>query len=256
MPPHVFNMYKKIEGLVLSRNRFGESHAYVKILTKEGIITFLGHGIMSTKNKSFASCQPYTFSEFVLKVSGENISLSSADTITHLIKQGVDFERLSLANYLITLANDTAFDTDDAESILSLVCHALKNAGKPEAPVDIIKAVYEIRLTAALGFLPDLTSCIVCGKEKTGGLFIPSEGGIICPDCERIEREDGIKVSRELAQGIVHLLTLPPKEAFGIRFSDETMKNAFITLAERFSLEHLDCAVHALKFYKDNLKNY
>lgn len=256
MPPQVFNMYKKTEGLVLSRNRFGESHAYVKILTKEGIITFLGHGIMSTKNKSFTACQPYTFSEFVLKVSGENISLSSADTITHLIKQGIDFERLSLANYLISLASDTAFDTEDAESILSLVCHALKNAGKPDVPTDIIKAVYEIKLTAALGFLPDLTSCIVCGKEKTAGFFIPSEGGIICPDCSFNEREDGIKVSLELTKGITHLLTLPPKEAFGIRFADETMKNSFITIAERFSLEHLDCAIGALKFYKDNLKNY
>lgn len=256
MPPQVFNMYKKVEGLVLSRNRFGESHAYVKILTKEGIITFLGHGIMSTKNKSFGGCQPYTFSEFVLKVSGENISLSSADTITHLIKQGVDFERLSLANYLISLANDTAFDNEDAESILSLVCHALKSTGNPEVPTDIIKAVYELRLTSALGFFPDLTSCIICGKEISEGLFIPSEGGIICPDCESFEREDGIKVSLELKNGISHLLSLPPKDAFGIRFSDEAMKHAFTTLAESFSLEHLDCALNALKFYKDNLKNY
>ena len=249
-------MYKKVEGLVLSRNRFSESHAYVKILTKEGIITFLGHGIMSTKNKSFSSCQPYTFSEFVLKVSGENISLSSASAITHLIKQGVDFERLSLANYLISLASETAFDSEDAESILSLVCYALKNTGNPEVPTDIIKAVYEIRLSAALGFLPDFTSCLICGKEKTEGLFIPSEGGIICPDCVSVEREDGIRVSLELKSGISHLLTLTPKEAFGIRFSDDTMKNAFVTLAERFSAEHLDCATHALKFYKDNLKNY
>lgn len=248
-------MYKRVEGLVLSRNRFGESHAYVKILTKEGIITFLGHGIMSTKNKSFSGCQPYTYSEFVLKVSGENISLSSADTVMHLIKQGVDFERLSLANYLISLANDTAFDNEDAESILSLVCHALKNTGNPDVPVDIIKAVYEIKLSAALGFLPDFTSCIVCGKDMPEGLFIPSEGGIICQSCH-IEREDGIGVSVDLKNGISRLLTLPPKEAFGIRFSDEGMKNAFITLAERFSLEHLDCAVSALKFYKDNMKNY
>ena len=248
-------MYKKIEGLVLSRNRFGESHAYVKILTKEGIITFLGHGIMSIKNKSFTACQPYTYSEFVLKVSGENISLSSADTIIHLIKQGVDFERLSLANYFISLASDTAFDGEDAESILSLVCHALKNVGNPDSPVDIIKAVYELRLTAALGFFPDFTECMVCGKKKEG-LFIPSEGGIICSDCMTVERDDGIKVSRSLIEGITRLLSLPPKEAFGIRFSDEGMRNAFITLAERFSLEHLDCAVRALKFYKDNLINY
>ncbi len=249
-------MYKKIQGLVLSRNRFGESHAYVKILTNEGIITFLGHGIMSIKNKSFSSCQPYTYSEFVLKVSGENISLSSAHTITHLIKQGIDFERLSLANYLISLASETAFDAEDAESILSLVCHALKNAGNPETPADIIKAVYEIRLTAALGFFPDFTECMVCGKKEDDGMFIPSEGGIICTHCSHTERDDGIKVSGELIQGISHLLTLPPKEAFGIRFSDESMKNTFVTLAERFSLSHLDCAVKALKFYKDNLINY
>lgn len=249
-------MYKTIEGLVLQRNRFSESHAFVKILTRQGVINFLGHGIMSSKNKSFSSCQPYTFAEFVLKVSGENVSLSSATTIVHLIKQGVDFERLSLANYLITLASETAFDREDAEAILSLVCHALKNAGNPDVPCDIVKAVYEIKLTAALGFLPDFSACFNCGKGKSEGYFIPSEGGFICSDCLIDERKDAVKITPELTRGISKLLELPPKEAFGIRFSDDAMKNAFLTLAERFSTEHLDCAIQALKFYKDNMINY
>lgn len=249
-------MYKKIEGLVLKRTRFSDSHAYIRILTNEGIITFLAHGIMSSKNKNSVSCQPYTYSEFVLKISGENFSLSSASTICHLIKQGVDFERLSLANYVVSLANDTAFDTADAPEILALTCTALKVIDSTDTPSEIIKAVFELRLTASLGFYPDLDGCMKCSQTAESAYFLLDEGGFVCENCFYDEEKRAVKIDRELINALKKLFELPFMSAFGIRFSDTVRKTAFITLAERFSLEHLDCATQALNFYKENMKNF
>ncbi|MBQ7897313.1 MAG: DNA repair protein RecO [Clostridia bacterium] len=249
-------MYKTIEGLVLRRTRFSDSHAYVRILTNEGIITFLAHGIMSPKNKNSISCQPYTYSEFVLKVSGESCSLSSATTLRHMIKQGVDFERLSLSNYVVSMANDTAFDVTDAPEILALTCTALKVIDSTDTPSDIIKAVFELRLMAGLGFLPDLDGCLKCGKSNGEGFFLFEEGGFVCQDCHIDETRRAVRVDGELMGALRLLFEMPLKNAFGIRFSDPVKKNAFITLAERFSLEHLDCAGDALNFYKENIKNF
>lgn len=249
-------MFKTLKGIILKRKRFGEAHAYLTVLTEEGLVTFGAYGVMSPKNKNFAACQPYTLSELVLSSKGNGFTLSQATTISHVIKQGIDFERLSLANYISSLASETAITDEDAPSIYSLTCIALSLADSSEVPCEIIKAVFELRLTAALGFYPDLTECALCGKEPRGGLFVPSEGGIICDSCLVPDDIKGISLTEGLVQAILHVLGLPVRGAFGIRFSDPVALTAFTAMAERFSSEHLDCAVGALKFYKQNLKNF
>ena len=249
-------MFKKVKGLILRRKRFGEAHAYITALTEEGLIVFSAYGIMSPKSKSFAACQPYTLSEFVLSSKGNGFTLSQASAVSYLIRQGMDLERLSLANYIASMASETSFSPEDAPSIYALTCTALSLTGKEDVPSEIIKAVFELRLTAELGFYPDLEECAVCGKKQNGGLFLPSEGGIICNSCLVPEGVKGVTVSEALVSAIAHMLTLSHRQAFGIRFTDSVEMNAFCTLAERFSSEHLDCAVVALNFYKQNIKNF
>lgn len=249
-------MFKTVKGLVLRRKRFGEAHAYITAITESGLVTFVAFGIMSPKSKSFASCQPYTLSEFVLTVKGDSFTLSQASTISHLIKQGIDFERLSLANYIASMACDTNFAEEDAPAIYSLTCTALSLADRSETPSEIIKAVFELRLTSALGFEPDFSGCILCGGELDGGTFLHSEGGVVCKSCIVPEGVQGVSVTKPLLTAMEHMLALPDVKAFGIRFSDPVALNVFCTLAERFSAEHLDCATTALTYYKQNLKNF
>ena len=249
-------MFKTVIGIILKRKRFGEAHAYLTVLTETGLITFGAYGIMSQKSKNFASCQPYTLSEFVLSSKGNGFTLSQASTISHVIRQGVDFERLSLANYISSMASETSVTEEDAPTIYQLTCIALSLTDSGEIPCEIIKAVFELRLTASLGFYPDLTECAVCGKPPKGGLFVPSEGGIICDSCIVPDDVKGVTLSEGLIRAILHILEMPVRQSFGIRFADSVALTAFCAMAERFSSEHLDCAITALKYYKQNLKNF
>lgn len=248
-------MYKTVDGIVIGRNRFGDAHAYIKILTSEGIISFVGHGVMSPRNKNFSGCQPYTFGEFLLSVKGESVSLKEASPKTHLIRQGADFEKISLANYVIEMARETSFDTLDAPDILALTYITLYTIDRTDTPSDIVKAVFELRLSSALGFHPDFSECIACGKEIKEGFFLTLDGGFLCRDCN-FDDLSKVDVSENLFGAMKMLFDMPIKDAFGIRFSDPVERNAFVTLAERFSLAHLDSAHSALKFYKDNIKNF
>lgn len=249
-------MFKTVKGLILRRRRFGEAHAYITALTEEGLLFFGAYGVMSPKNKNFASCQPYTLAELVLTEKGESLTLSQASTVSHLIKQGVDFECLALANYISSLASETSFAVEDAPAIYSLTCTALSLIGTGSVDAEIIKAVFELRLTSALGFYPELDECIVCGKRADGGTFISHEGGIVCKKCLLPEGVQGIELSPELISALKKLVVLPDRQAFGIRFSDEGVKHSFLALTERFSAEHLDCAATALNYYKQNIKNF
>lgn len=249
-------MFKTVKGLILKRRRFGEAHAYVTALTSEGLVTFSAYGIMSAKNKNFASCQPYTLSELVLSTKGEAVTLSQSSTIAHLIRQGIELDRLSLANYIVSMASETTYTGEDAPDIYTLTCTALSLIDSGEVDKDIIKAVYEFKLTSALGFYPDLTECALCGGELDGATFVYTDGNAICTKCLLPEGVKGVTLSPAMLRALQKLLSMENRASFGIRFSDLSEKTAFCTLAERFSSAQLDCARTALTYYKDNLKNF
>ncbi len=248
-------MYKTVKGIVLKKTRFADSSAYITVICETGLEKFSAKGIFSPKNRNAPATVLYAFSEFVISVKGENATLSSASLIRPLIRQGVDFESLALANYLSTLAHDVTFTEEDAPAIFKLLGTALAFVNKMEIPCRIIKAVFELRLMAHLGFYPDIDSCDRCGKSFDGGYFLPQEGNVLCQTCEIFSEKKKIPLPHSVADALEHLLSASDKAAFGIRFKDEKVELDFVSLAEEFSVNHLDCAIGALNFYKTNLKN-
>ena len=248
-------MYKTIKGIVLKKTRFADSSAYITVITETGLEKFSAKGIFSPKSKNAPACVLYALSEFVLSVRGENATLSGASLIKPLIRQGVDFETLAVATYISTLAHDVTFSEEDAGAVYRLLGNALAILNKMETPYATVKAVFELRLMAALGFYPDLECCARCGKAVDSGWFLQFEGGVICKDCEPFSTEERIPLSGSLKSGLEALLNMPDASAFGIRFSDVNTERAFYRLCEEFSVSHLDCAVTALNYYKTNIKN-
>lgn len=249
-------MYKTIKGIVLKKTRFADSSAYITVITESGLEKFSAKGVFSPKSHNAPACALYTFSEFVLSCRGENATLSSATVLKPLIRQGVDFDALSLANYVSSLAHDVTFTEEDAPGVFKLLGTTLSTINRMSVPVGIIKAVFELKLMALLGFYPDLDTCSRCGKDFDRGYFLPREGVVLCSECE-IFHSDVRKIPfpESLVLGVSQLLSMDNASSFGIRFKDKRTELDFIALAEEFSLEHLDSATAALTFYKKNIEN-
>ena len=58
----------------------------------------------------------------------------------------------------------------------------------PETSLDPALWHFEILLAHALGYTPELSRCVVCGKEPSAGMsFAPSGGGMVCAGCAASE---------------------------------------------------------------------
>ena len=248
-------MYKTFQGIVLKRTRFSDNSAYITVITENGLEKFSAKGVLSSKSKNASAAALFALSEFVVLCRGENSTLSSASLITPLIRQGVEFDALAVANYVACLAHDTSFAEEDAPSIYRLLGTALSILNKKECDARIVKAVFELKLMASLGFLPDLEYCSRCSKPFSHGAFLADEGGVLCSECELLSDKKKLPLSESLKEGLNTLFSLPEKSAFGIRFSDEKSLNNFCRIAEDFSVNHLDCALSALGYYKKNIEN-
>ena len=129
-----------------------------------------------------------------------------------------------------------------------------KVIGKNLAPNYITKAVFEILLCKALGFLPEMDFCGECHKKTPDGFFVPFEGYILCPACNSATGRQSIYLKKDLLSAIKRLFEMDSLLAFGIRSAGEEDKNAFVKMAEDFAKIHLDCATKALDFYHNSLK--
>ncbi len=248
-------MYNTFQGIVLKRTRFSDNSAYVTVITEHGLEKFSAKGVLSSKSKDASAVSLFALSEFVVSSRLDSSTLSSASLLTPLIRQGVEFDALAVANYIACLAHDTSFAEEDAPSIYRLLGTALSVLNKKEVQPRIIKAVFELRLMAALGFYPDLEHCTRCSKMFSGGAFLAQEGTVLCSECEALSEKKKLPLSLSLKNGLDTLFSLSEKAAFGIRFSDEASENNFCRLAEEFSVNHLDCALAALSYYKKNIEN-
>jgi DNA repair protein RecO (recombination protein O) len=76
---------------------------------------------------------------------------------------------------------------------------------------------FELHLLEAMGFRPELTSCLECGAkiEPAANAFAPAAGGVLCPECAhaahsaRPVSDDALKVMRHLQRsplvGVIRL---------------------------------------------------
>ncbi len=248
-------MYKKIKGIVLKRVPFAESSAYITVLTETGLEKFSAKGILSRRNKNSAACALWAYSEFILSCRQDNQTLSSVSLLKSLIRQGVDFEALAVANYVSSLAHDVTFNQEDAPAIYKLLGATLAEINKMKVSPALIKAVFELRLMSKLGFSPDIAICSHCSEPFEEGYFLPSEGVALCQNCSVFTEKEKVPLSHGTAIGINTLLSLSDSAAYGIRFSDKMSETRFESLCEKFSVNHLDCAFAALGYYKTNIKN-
>ncbi|MBQ7848037.1 MAG: DNA repair protein RecO C-terminal domain-containing protein, partial [Clostridia bacterium] len=178
-------------------------------------------------------------------------------------------EKLALAQYFCQVANVVTVENEDQSDILSLLLNCVYVLCYNKRPAELVKAVFEIRLCALLGYCPDLSVCAGCGcepKEGKGVFYLNvKEGCMFCADC--ILDENG-KLPPELTKGTTPVFPLsysilnalryvtgaPAKKIFSFSLTKSDPDagdpvSALGEITEGFLLYYLDRGFETLDFY-------
>ena len=245
-------MTLKIEGLVLRSVKYAESDKLITILTKEGKMFFKARGIRSLTSKNAAGCSSFVYSEFELEQRGDKCYLKRAVPLYATVRQGADIASLALASYLAELAEDTARDAETGSVVLRLLMNALFLISKEDRPLDLIKAVFEMRLLVANGLMPNLAACTSCGKsdEDLPSLFFRLlEGDLICPDCINSFDTDFVRIRRDVIALCRRSIEAPEEKAYALKVPEGILRD-FSRFTERYLLCQLERDYQTLDFYR------
>lgn len=244
-------MTLKIEGLVLRSVKYAESDKLITILTEEGKMFFKARGIRSLTSKNAAGCSAFVYSEFELEQRGDKCYLKRATPLYSTVRQGADITSLALASYLAELAEDTARDAETGKTVLRLLMNALFLISKEDRPLDLIKAVFEMRLLVANGLMPNLSHCTACGKsdEETPSFFFRLlEGDLICPDCITSFDKDFVRIRRDVIALCRRSIEVPEEKAYALKIPEGILRD-FSRFTERYLLCQLEREYQTLNFY-------
>ena len=259
-------MLLEVKGVVIRAVNLSESDRIITILTEaHGTISAYANNSRSLKSRYMAAAQLFCYGSYILYKKGDRFWVREVELIESFFGLRDSVERMALAAYFCEVLSDVT--TTEADPVtLRLALNALYAVANGRAPLGKIKAVFELRLAAEIGFMPDLDGCSECGRSDTTLYLDIMDGVAVCADCREYvaaEQREGellytgeehrrpiLILSETVAATMRYVISAPIERLLAFRISDSE-EASFELAAEQYLLNHLETGYDTLKFYKD-----
>lgn len=247
----------KVNGLIIREVSVGDSDKLITVLTDTlGKITVSCKGVRNIKSRRIAASQLFSYGELLLSVRAGRYYLSDATVENSFFELNSSLEKLSLAQYFCQAVSCVTVENEDQRDILSLILNSIYVLCHTDKDPDFVKAVFEMRLCALVGFCPDLLACQSCGFEFDSlekGAYLDISGGcLVCSDCLLNDRQKDslIPIDRHILSALKYIVSAPPKKIFSFTLSDDKRSaNELSDITEKYLRYHLDRGFETLDFY-------
>ncbi len=242
-----------VKGVVLTQRQVGEQDQYIDILTEEhGVLEVLVKGAKKITSKSGSAAQLFAYSAFCLRPAKQGYALNSAEPIRIFYGLRSSVSAVALASYFSQVIQFAVLPQAHTQEIQRLFLNCLHYLSEKAFPEARIKCIFELRIAALLGFMPDVVMCRACGCYLPKELVFSIESGNFCckaclPETE--EYTQIIPMQGAALQAVRHIVLQDFERIFAFRLAVHC-EEALYTFAEQFLLYHLDHRFPALDYYK------
>ena len=244
------------KGMVIREVPFRERDRILHILTESnGVVSAVAKGAQGLKSRLVSSTSLMSYSQFELYPSkGGMYTVDDARLIDNFPGLRKDVEKLSLAVYFMELIYKLAPDELNLSLHLRLALNSIAFLQQDKLPANQIKPIFELRLLAMSGYMPDLIGCSRCGNFVDRGMyFSPQNSDLLCQNCIVAEdKNQYVKLSASLLAALRHIFYSEFNKLFSFRVDQNTLK-ALSDISEHYLLAQTDGYFKTLQFYKSLL---
>ena len=206
---------RESEAIVLRTYPLREADLLVTLFTRvEGKIRGVARSAKKSKRRFGGALEPLTYVRafYDVRERQELARLDACEVLESPLASEVGYARAVALGHIAELLDELLPDHETNDAIFRLtlsVVHVLTGA-------DIWMPVtyFELWLTRLVGFLPELTECIVCGRNLNGNraFFHALADGLMCLDDKRLASSEISADSRRLA---AHMFRAPVETFVG-----------------------------------------
>ncbi len=244
-------------GVVLGEIDKAEKGKTLVVLTAEkGTVYIQAPGAHKLTASYLKSAQLFAYSRFFCYAKKDYYLLKEAYLFEDFFDLRTDYVGYCLAAYVAEVALSVAIDKADCKNILSLTLNTLYAITKKLYPAEHIRYVFEMRLSALLGFEPDLEYCPFCDSQngEKHMMFDLEDGFVCCTDClpDEADRSVCCPITKSALLAMKYIISAPSKQIFSFSTDDATAK-CLSSVCQKYLHLRTEKRYKALPVYKNAL---
>lgn len=218
----------KTKGIVIGVANSSDNDKVLTVLTPDlGKISVFCKGARKNKSALLNSTEYLAFSELILyKSTNDNYSVNSAEVIEVFYNLRTDIEKLNYASTISKMVYDVTQENEPAVQILQLFLNTLFMLSETEKNKELLFSIFQIRLLAIIGFLPNVLKCTLCGALMTEDMndfyFSIKDDGVKCEICQKIDKGI-IHLSKTAFSSMIYILSCEPKKLFSFTIPEDAI---------------------------------
>ena len=254
-------------GIILRRINATSGRKMLSIFTQKYGKISAGTSISekSSKGKATLSLNRFTYGRYEIFRSRDFYNVNSGEVVKSFFRIGEDPDKYFAASFALELTDKALPEELPQPKLLNELVDFLGTLEDRSKGFITLVIAYEIKLLDAVGMLPNLDECVVCGSKpddaKRLSYFSVEDGGMICDECMR-------EIEQEIAQNyksktkprliyspkfdivsIIKYFSKRPISAFGnIMLDTETEEELYKILREYISY-HMDVGTLKSELY-------
>lgn len=137
-------------------------------------------------------------------------------------KLRTDLDKLKYAVHITKIVNDVTNENENSYKILQLFLNTLYTISETDKNMNLVLAIFKLRLMCILGYAPSIKGCKNC-KEEDILYFSFKDSGFKCGACAKIDKSV-IQISKATIDAIKYIVLAPPKKLFSFNVQESSVK--------------------------------
>src|SRR5579871_1384632 len=193
---------RESEAIVLRTYPMREADLLVTLFTRlEGKVHGVARSAKKSKRRFGGALEPLTYVRafYDVRERQELARLDSCEVLSSPMASEVSYVRAVALGHIAELLDELLPDHEPNDAIFRLTLSVLHALTGPEIWMPV--TYFELWLTRLVGFLPEMTECVVCGRTLNGSraYYHALADGLMCSEDKRLASSEISSESRLLA---------------------------------------------------------
>jgi DNA repair protein RecO (recombination protein O) len=193
---------KESEAIVLRTYPLREADLLVTLFTRmEGKVRGVARSAKKSRKRFGGALEPLTLVQafYEDRERQELARLDALEVLESPLASEVGYPRAVALAHIAELLDELLPDREANDAVFRLTLSVLASLRGPEIWMPL--TYFDLWMTRLVGFLPDLSECVVCGRTLNGSraYFHALADGLMCPEDKRLASSEISSESRGLA---------------------------------------------------------
>lgn len=206
------------EGIVLKQRKIANNRRMITVFTKNYGKLSCGTSLSEkSKGKAALALRPFTYAEYDIYKGREYYNINSAQTRKSYYSIGENLDRFMIASNFIDYLDKILEDEQPRPKLFDMTLEFLDVITRASSNYETIFCAFIVQTLSVLGIMPELRSCVNCGKRtedfgyelangKLAHAFSVTAGGAICHECAEREKTTGVALICKPSFDIIEVL--------------------------------------------------